>query len=210
MTAETQAHIFEPFFTTKGPGKGTGLGLATVYGIVRQTSGHIQVHSQIGQGTTLKIYLPRVMETVSEHACAQPLVGKPQGSGTILLVEDQENLRGLFRDVLRGSGYTVLDANSGKTAIEIARFHANRIDLLLTDIVMPGMRGWELARRLCVLRPEMKVLYMSGHTDTDQLKEGALMSGDALLEKPFRPEVLLLKVHDMLSQGTNSRNAKVG
>ncbi len=210
MTPETQAHIFEPFFTTKGPGKGTGLGLATVYGIVRQTSGHIQVHSQIGQGTTLKIYLPRVMETVSEHACAQPLVGKPQGSGTILLVEDQENLRGLFRDVLRGSGYTVLDANCGKTAIEIARFHANRIDLLLTDIVMPRMRGWELASRLFVLRPEMKVLYMSGHTDTDLLKEGALMSGDALLEKPFRPEVLLLKVHDMLSQGTNNRNAKVG
>jgi DNA-binding response OmpR family regulator len=111
--------------------------------------------------------------------------------------------------VLRGSGYTVLDANSGKTAIEIARFHRNRIDLLLTDIVMPGMRGWELASRLSVLRPEMKVLYMSGHTDTDLLKEGALMSGDALLEKPFRPEVLLLKVHDMLSR-TNSRQAKVG
>jgi PAS domain S-box-containing protein len=214
MDAATQAHIFEPFFTTKAAGKGTGLGLSTVYGIVQQSGGHIRVHSRPGQGTTLNIYLPQVAEavpmttpTVVEGTAVE---GLSRGSETILLVEDLENLRTLLREVLQSKGYTVFEADSAEMAMETASRHNGRIDLLVTDIVMPGTRGWKLAQHLVTLRPEMKVLYISGYTDTDLCNDNALIAGAALLEKPFRPDVLLLKVRDILSIHPERRQAEAG
>jgi two-component system cell cycle sensor histidine kinase/response regulator CckA len=186
------------FFTTKDPGKGTGLGLATVYGIVKQSGGEIGVDSQVGRGTTLKVYLPRVTSAVPVTIIQQKLQAEERGSGTILLVEDQTDLRVLLSQVLEGSGYTVLEADSGSAAIDIADQHAGRIDLVITDVIMPGMRGWELVRRLSALRPGTKVLYISGHTDTDlNGDDGAMIRGAAFLGKPFGPDVLLHKVHEM-------------
>jgi two-component system cell cycle sensor histidine kinase/response regulator CckA len=210
MDAQTQAHIFEPFFTTKGTGKGTGLGLATVYAIIKQNDGHIRVHSQPGQGTTLAIYFPQIQHAaplVSVDETAQEL---SRGSETILLVEDQQALRELLGTVLQNNGYTVLKADSGRAAIEIANSHSGPVDLLITDIIMPGMRGWEVAIRIMELRPEAKVLYMSGHTDTDLIHEGALSAGAVLLEKPFRPEVLLLKVQDILRAESRCKEERAG
>jgi PAS domain S-box-containing protein len=208
MDLETQAHIFEPFFTTKGPGGGTGLGLATVYGIVAQSGGHIRVCSEPGKGTTLKIYLPRIADAVPTTSIEKAEDGGSwQGSETILLVEDQQHLRRLLREVLQARGYTVQEADSGNAALNIVNRYHGRLDLLITDIIMPGMRGWEVARRITALRPEMKVLYISGHTDTDLMHEGALSTGEVLLEKPFKPEALLLKVRDLLAerQGTQEK-----
>jgi PAS domain S-box-containing protein len=206
MDATTQAHIFEPFFTTKESGKGTGLGLSTVYGIVKHSGGHIRVHSHPGQGTTLKIYLTQVAESVP-MTTSRAVEGLSHGSETILLVEDQEDLRTLLREVLRAKGYIVLDANCAKTALETASRYDRRIDLLITDIVMPGMRGWKLAEQLTALRPEMKVLYISGYTDTDLLDENALIAGAALLEKPFSPDALLLKLREMLCPHSKYRQS---
>jgi len=196
MDATTQARIFEPFFTTKELGKGTGLGLSTVYGIVKQSGGHIRVDSHLGQGTTMKIYLPRVAESI-QLTTPRVVEGATQGSETILLVEDREALRTLLFRVLQANGYNVLEALGGKEALEIANRYYGHIDLLITDIVMPGMRGWKLARLLTAQRPEMKVLYISGYTDADLLNDGTLIAGASLLEKPFSPDVLLLKLREM-------------
>src|SRR6266702_1387441 len=198
MDAATLAHIFERFFTTKESGKGTGLGLSTVYGIVKHSGGLIRAHSHPGQGTTLKIYLTQVAES-APTTTSRTVEEVNQGAETILLVEDQEDLRTLLREVLRAKGYTVLDANCAETALETASRHFDRIDLLITDIVMPGIRGWKLAEKLAALRPNMKVLFISGYTDTDLLDENALIAGAALLEKPFSPDTLLLKMREMLT-----------
>jgi PAS domain S-box-containing protein len=196
MDAETQAHIFEPFFTTKEIGKGTGLGLSTVYGVVRQSGGHIWVYSEPWQGTTFKIYLPRVGRMAQvQHAPAVPNESI-RGSETILLVEDEESLRGLTRSLLEGTGYTVLEAELPEAAIEIAMGHSGPIHLLLTDMVMPGMDGRALAASLAPTRQEMKVVFMSGYAEFTH--EGLADSGIPWLAKPFNRQSLLRKVREVI------------
>ena len=196
MDAETQSHIFEPFFTTKEVGKGTGLGLATVYGVVRQSDGHIWVYSELGQGTTFKIYLPRAGQTAGLQQPAAVPADALRGSETILLVEDEEALRELTRSLLEGAGYTVLEASLPEEAIEIARQERGPIQLLLSDMVMPGMTGKDLAAQLTPVRPEMKVVYMSGYTGFTHA--GLTDSEIALLGKPFTREKLLRKMRETL------------
>ncbi len=201
MDAETQAHIFEPFFTTKEKGKGTGLGLATVYGVVKQSGGFIWVYSELGQGTTFKIYLPRVDEPVDSARLEKASAEAPRGVETILLVEDERDVRGVAREFLSLSGYTVLEAKDGAEAIELALRHSGPIHLLVTDMVMPGMSGRELAARLASLRPQMKVVYMSGYTEYATPRQGKLDQGAVLLAKPFTRSVLARTVREVLKSG---------
>src|SRR6201987_1464085 len=200
MDAETQSHIFEPFFTTKGP-KGTGLGLSTVYGIVKQSGGYVWVYSEIGRGTTFKIYLPRVAGTgepvVQVPATLQSLRVEP-GTETILLVEDEANLRYLARQYLEKQGYKVIEAADGAVAMQIAVAHEAVIHLLLTDVIMPGMNGRELAQRISEIRPNVKVLYMSGYTENVIGHNGTLDAGVRLLQKPFTLRDLKNKVREVL------------
>jgi PAS domain S-box-containing protein len=200
MDAETQSHIFEPFFTTKGP-KGTGLGLSTVYGIVKQSGGYVWVYSEVGRGTTFKIYLPRVAAT------GEPVVQVPAqiqsqrvepGTETILLVEDEANLRYLARQYLEKQGYKVIEAADGAVAMQIAVAHEAVIHLLLTDVIMPGMNGRELAQRISEIRPNVKVLYMSGYTENVIGHNGTLDAGVRLLQKPFNLRDLKNKVREVL------------
>jgi two-component system cell cycle sensor histidine kinase/response regulator CckA len=198
MDTETQARIFEPFFTTKEKGHGTGLGLSTVYGIVKQSDGNIWVYSEPGRGTTFKIYLPRVegvVETVEPGAVRTKTV---RGSETILLVEDENGVRRLAHSILRAHGYTVLEARHGKEAILLSGQHEGLIRLMVTDVVMPEMSGRELAEHLKPSRPNMKVLFMSGYTDKAMLHQGTLEPGTAFLQKPFTPEALARKVREVL------------
>jgi len=199
MDSDTQSHIFEPFFTTKGP-KGTGLGLSTVYGIIKQSGGYIWVYSEPGKGTTFKIYLPRV-DGAGEIATVQPAAvasGPELARETILLVEDEANVRRLGRQYLESLGYTVLEAPDGAAAIQVANAHVGPIHLLLTDVVMPGINGRELAQRISELRPEIKVLYMSGYTENAIGHNGTLDAGITLLQKPFTLPALKAKVREML------------
>jgi len=200
MDAETQTQIFEPFFTTKGT-KGTGLGLSTVYGIVKQSEGYIWVYSETGKGTTFKIYLPRV-NSVGEPVPVQALAAAAGASGsareTVLVVEDENTLRHLARQYLANQGYTVLEANSGVAATQISATHPGPIHLLLTDVIMPGMNGRELAHRITSVRPETRVLYMSGYTENAIGHNGMLEAGINLLQKPFTLPALKAKVREVL------------
>ena len=200
MDNETQSHIFEPFFTTKGT-KGTGLGLSTVYGIIKQSGGYIWVHSEVGKGTTFKIYLPRVASTGQAAAqVAAPVEYRKvePGTETILLVEDEANLRYLARQYLEKQGYKVIEAADGAVAMQIAVAHDKVIHLLLTDVIMPGMNGRELAQRICEIRPNVKVLYMSGYTENMIGHDGVLDDGVRLLQKPFNLRDLKSIVREVL------------
>ena len=196
MDAETQSRIFEPFFTTKELGKGTGLGLSTVYGIVRQSGGHIWVYSEPGQGTRFKIYLPRIKQPVHLEKPVPGLAEPSRGAETILLVEDEDALRELTRSLLEGGGYTVLEAERPDKAIEIAVRHGGPIHLMLTDMIMPGMNGRVLAANLAAVRPEMKLIFMSGYTGFTH--PGLADSGVTFLAKPFTRDGLLRKLHEVL------------
>jgi PAS domain S-box-containing protein len=200
MDRETQQRIFEPFFTTKGPGKGTGLGLATVYGIVKQSDGDIWVTSELGRGTEFRIYLLRSEEAVQSIAVASSAEAIPRGSETVLLVEDELGVQGLAVAVLESSGYTVLSTAQPERAIELCDQHEGVIDLLLTDIVMPGMSGHDVARTISARRPDIKVLYMSGYAADTALRHGVLTTA-AYLQKPFSPAALARKVRDVLDNG---------
>jgi|SRR5579883_360891 len=198
MTEEVKAHIFEPFFTTKEPGKGTGLGLATVFGIVKQSGGHVTVYSELGQGTTFKVYLPTVEEKVTSGKSHPGVKLIRRGTETILLTEDEPALRALGRHVLEGHGYTVLEAGHGEKALRVADEYQGTIHLLVTDVVMPGMSGRQLAERLTGLLPGIKVLYLSGYTDDAVVRHGVLQAETAFLQKPFTPSALAQKVRDVL------------
>jgi two-component system, cell cycle sensor histidine kinase and response regulator CckA len=200
MDAETQSRIFEPFFTTKGT-KGTGLGLSTVYGIVKQSGGYIWLYSELGKGTTFKIYLPRVTETVENAAriaAPRESANAEPGTETILLVEDEANLRYLARQFLEKQGYRVIEAADGAIAMQIAVAHEGVIHLLLTDVIMPVMNGRELARGISEIRPNIKVLYMSGYTENVIGRDGMLDAGVRLLQKPFTLRDLKNKVREVL------------
>ncbi len=198
MDAATKAQIFEPFFTTKEAGKGTGLGLATVYGIVKQSGGNIRVCSEIGRGTTFNIYLPRAGNAAELSEKVEPLADLPRGTETILLVEDEEAVREILREVLEADGYSVLPTSGGEEALELCANYKKEIHLMLTDVVMPGMNGRELGERAAALWPEMRVLYMSGYTDEAITHHGALDAGAAFLEKPFTPDSVARKVREVL------------
>jgi len=197
MDDKVKFHLFEPFFTTKE--EGTGLGLATVYGIVRQSGGHIRVHSEPGRGATFEVYLPRVEGLLPAPAETSGRSGTAsEGRETVLVVEDEEMVRELVCEVLRGNGYTVLEAQDGEEALRISGRHGGPIHLLVTDMVMPRMRGNDLAERLAPMRPEMKMLYMSGYTDGPVFSKGENGKGRAFMQKPFGPGVLTSKVREVL------------
>jgi PAS domain S-box-containing protein len=207
MDSEVLSHIFEPFFTTKDPGKGTGLGLSMVYGIVKQNNGYIMAYSEPGRGTTFKIYLPRTSEDLAASHKLEKEV--PGGSETILVVEDEVALRELTCVLLQDAGYTVLEASEVEDAISTAKDSHRKIDLLLTDVVMPRLDGRELANQLLALRPDMKILFMSGYTDDVIVHREALTKGAKLVQKPFTKATLLRKVREALeSKVANSFSRK--
>jgi signal transduction histidine kinase len=201
MNDTIKAKLFEPFFTTKEVGKGTGLGLATVHGIVKQSGGSIEVYSEAGHGTTFKIYLPRIEPANSSSKSMPDLSLIPRGTETILLAEDEAEVRAVVRLVLESSGYTVLESQSGEEAMQICQKHPTPIHLLLTDVVMPKMSGRLLAEAVVALRPNIKVLYLSGYTDDAVVRHGVLEAGMHFLQKPFTPMVLARKVREVLGAG---------
>jgi nitrogen-specific signal transduction histidine kinase/CheY-like chemotaxis protein len=206
MDEETQSHLFEPFFTTKNPGHGTGLGLATAYGIIRQSGGAIGIVSELGKGATARIYLP-VAEVKAEPVAESSAPAKPlTGAETILLVEDEARVRKLIVDVLTTRGYRVLEATRGNEAVRLAAAHRGPIHLAVVDVVMPEMSGPELIRQLQSARPETRVLYISGYTDEAIVHHGILESGAAFLQKPFLPDVLAKSVREVLDARQGQAN----
>jgi PAS domain S-box-containing protein len=203
MSRDTREHAFDPFFTTKEAGKGTGLGLATVYGIVKQSGGYVWLYSEAGHGTTLKLYFPEVSSAAAFKTGEYKIFAKEQarGSETILLVEDEEAVRGLTSRILEKQGYRVIPAQHGREAMDIATREAGHIDLVLTDIVMPGMNGRGLVERLAGIRPRIKSLYMSGYTDDDIVRRGFIEPSKSFLQKPFTSEALLQTVRKVLDEG---------
>jgi PAS domain S-box-containing protein len=205
MSPETVAHIFEPFFTTKESGQGTGLGLSTVYGIVKQSGGYIWVYSEPGKGTTFKVYLPRVSEAVEEKPKPAGPQAEHNGKETILLVEDEDAVRELASLILNAKGYLVLPARSAAEAEHFSASHRGEIHLLLTDIMMPGASGHELAKRITTRHPRTRILYMSGYTDNVLALEGVLETGVSFLQKPFTPGALAKKVREVLDAPVHAR-----
>jgi signal transduction histidine kinase len=198
MDKDTQSHLFEPFFTTKEQGKGTGLGLSTVFGIVKQSEGSIWVYSELGKGTTFKVYLPRVDQDAPSSIGSADKGRSLRGTETILLVEDSESVQKLMCAVLAQQGYTVLTAGDGESALKLLRQHQGPLHLLMTDVVLPGMGGPEIAAQVVQARPRIKVLFCSGYTERSVIENGALPSGSAFLQKPFTPESLGRKLRDLL------------
>jgi CheY-like chemotaxis protein len=186
---EVMAKIFEPFFTTKGLGKGTGLGLATVYGIVKQSGGHVAVYSEVGIGTTFKVYLPRVEQAADSRERSITRI-PPSGTETVLLVEDEDGVRGLTRRILVSCGYNVLEAADGNEAVRVATGHEGPIQLLITDVVMPGAGGRSVAAQVTSRHPEVRVLFVSGYTDDAVIRHGVLREEVNFLQKPFSPNAL--------------------
>jgi CheY-like chemotaxis protein len=199
MSQEVQGHIFEPFFTTKEAGKGTGLGLATVYGIVNQSGGYIAVESTLGEGATFRVFLPRVFEAMDSPG--NRATSAPDSSGeTVLLVEDEDSVRNLASAILNENGYRVLQAKDGEQALGIAREFPDAIHVLITDIVMPQVSGRQLAEAIKSLRPSIQVLYMSGYTDDIISHHGELDSGTAFLQKPFSAKAFINKIVELLAR----------
>lgn len=209
MDAETQAHIFEPFFTTKEVGKGTGLGLSTIYGIVKQSGGYVWVYSELNIGTTLKVYLPRLINTAVVNEPVTTAAQAISGTGTVLLVEDDADVRTLTTELLQLIGYKVLESDNGKDALEIVRDFDSEIDLLITDVVMPLMGGRELKERLVAMRPETLVLFMSGYTDDAVVRNGIMTKDLNFIQKPFTRETLALKVAQVLGKRELKNSPKV-
>jgi CheY-like chemotaxis protein len=198
MDAETQRHIFEPFFTTKPKGAGTGLGLSTVHGIVLQNEGWIGVSSRLGEGSTFRVYLPRIPDAPREAEPASPDAISTRGVETVLVVEDEKELCDLAVELLAKQGYQVLSAANGTDAMRVAEAHPGPIHLMLTDVMMPGITGRALAALLKALRPEMKVLFMSGYAEDVIVRRGLLEAGVELVPKPFTPAALAAKVRAVL------------
>ena len=207
MDSATRARIFEPFFTTKSKGQGTGLGLSMVYGVVKQSDGYIDVYSEPGLGTTFKIYLPRVDEAITPVSAETTLSSTLRGTETVLLVEDEAALRSLTCNVLQSCGYTVLEAKHGGEALDVSQHHEGPIDLLLTDVVMPGISGRVLADQLVQLRPKIKVVYMSGYTGQTVGAHGILDPGSLFLQKPFTRDALARKLREAIEGGQKSASA---
>jgi CheY-like chemotaxis protein len=205
MNYATRQSIFEPFFTTKEKGRGTGLGLATVYGIVKQNSGSIEVQSEPGRGATFSIYLPRIDAGPATRGGDESAAGRVQGTGTVLVVEDHEGVRSLIVGTLELCGFRVLQAGDGPEALKQGAQYTGTIDLLLTDVIMPGMNGKEVADQLAALRPGLKVLYMSGYSGEVIAHHGVLEAGVAYLPKPFTPDALSAKVREMLGAEKQDR-----
>ena len=201
MDSEIKRRVFEPFFTTKHAGKGTGLGLATVYGMVKQANGDVWVYSEVGKGSTFKLYFPRVETPAEDESGTGAAPPRSVGDETLLVVEDEESVRNLTVRMLKQLGYSVLVAASGIEAIEISGSFARRISLLVTDVVMPNMSGRQLADELKLTRPEMRVLYLSGYTEDAVIHHGVLDSGVEFLAKPFSREMLAKKVREILANG---------
>jgi CheY-like chemotaxis protein len=200
MDAETQSHIFEPFFTTKEAAKGTGLGLATVYGIVKQSAGSIGVYSEPGRGTTFRIYLPRVDQPLEEMTRQAEPAHAMNGSEAVLIVEDDAEVRQLICQILRARGYQVLESTKGEEAIRIARAFPHALPLVVADVILPEMSGPEVVRQVEAARPGIRALYISGYTDEAVLRHGMLEPGVMFLSKPFVPEVLARKVREVLDR----------
>jgi PAS domain S-box-containing protein len=199
IAAKHLPHIFEPFYTTKEAGKGTGLGLATVYGIVKQNGGFVWVYSELGLGTTFKIYLPQMKSLSGEVRATKPVERSPRGCETLLLVEDEASVRQAARQFLTRNGYTVLEATDGEDAIRVSREHSGPIHLMITDVVMPRMGGPRAAERLAEERPDMKVLFVSGYAENTILQHGKIDVAAHFLEKPFSSKALAKKVHEVLN-----------
>jgi two-component system, cell cycle sensor histidine kinase and response regulator CckA len=198
MDKETQSRIFEPFFTTKENGKGTGLGLSTVYGIIKQTGGYVFAQSEVGHGTTFRIYLPRVEDAAEPPHATQTASRALEGTETILLVEDEESVRQLVAETLASRGYKVMEAENGEEALKLAGSSRETIHLMITDVVMPGISGRDLAREVLKSRPETKVLFLSGYSEDAVLHQGVLEPETAFLQKPFTLQYLARKVRELL------------